>query len=108
MKTISRYILTLVALFAISTGAWATDDVLLVTITAADNSSFNSGSQTFDNIATVTFSGEVYNLDDGWGWWSQTARTLTVTAAEGYTITRVKFYTYNSSAFDEQAALTTT
>ena len=103
MKTISRYILTLVALFAISTGAWATDDVLLVTITAADNSSFNSGSQTFDNIATVTLSGEVYCFGDENGWFSTSEGTLTVTAAEGYTITRVKFYTKSNSAFDEEA-----
>ena len=103
MKTISRYILTLVALFAISTGAWATDDVLLVTITAADNSSFTSGSKTFDNIATVTLSGEVYCFGDENGWFSTSEGTLTVTAAEGYTITRVKFYTKSNSAFDEEA-----
>ena len=103
MQNIKKYFMTLVALFAISTGAWATDDVLLVTITAADNSSFNSGSQTFDNIATVTLSGEVYCFGDENGWFSTSEGTLTVTAAEGYTITRVKFYTKSNSAFDEEA-----
>ena len=93
----------LVLLLTAATGAWATDDVLLVTITAADNSSFTSGSKTFDNIATVTLSGEVYCFGDENGWFSTSEGTLTVTAAEGYTITRVKFYTKSNSAFDEEA-----
>ena len=83
---------------------WAQEETLLTTIlSTGDNASFKSGSKTFDNKATVTFSGTVYNNDDEWGWWSQEERTLTVTAAENYTITRVKFYTDDGSGFDEEA-----
>ena len=85
-------------------GAWAQEETLLTTIeNTGDNEDFKSGSKTFDNIATVTFSGNVNNDNDGWGWYSDPERTLTVTAAEGYTITRVKFYTDEGSAFDEEA-----
>ena len=99
-----RFLSMLVLLCLTVSGAWAQEERLLTTIVnTGDNASFKSGSKTFDNIATVTFSGEVYNHNDGWGWWSQAARTLTVTAAGGYTITRVKFYTLLNSAFDEEA-----
>ena len=97
-----RFISMLVLLCLTVSGAWAQEERLLTTILSADNADFKSGSKTFDNIATVTFSGKVY-YDNGWGWWYSDERTLTVTAAEGYTITRVKFYTNNSSAFDEEA-----
>ncbi len=94
----------LVLLAAVATGAVAQEETLLTTIeNTGDNASFTSGSKTFDNIATVTFSGEVDNDGDDWGWYSESERTLTVTAAEGYTITRVKFYTDEGSAFDEEA-----
>ena len=93
----------LVLLAAVVTGAWAQTETLLTTILSADNTSFKSGSKTFDNKVIVTFSGKVLNSDDMFGWCSGGERTLTVTAAEGYTITRVKFYTYFDSAFDEQA-----
>ena len=96
-----RYLLTLVALFAMTTGAWADEATLLTTITPS--SDFTSGSKTFDNIVTVTLSGEVYCFGDENGWFSTSEGTLTVTAAEGYTITRVKFYTKSNSAFDEEA-----
>ena len=100
----SRLLMTLVALFAMTTGAWAQEGTLLTTIlSTGDNASFISGSKTFDNIATVTFSGEVYNEGGEGGWCSNKGITLTVTAAEGYTITRVKFYNMSGSAFDEEA-----
>jgi hypothetical protein len=92
----------LVLLLTAATGAWATDDVLLTTIESKDYTSFTSGSQTFDNIATVTFSGEVAN-DGDWGWYQLTGITLTVTPVEGITITRVKFTCKDGSAFDETA-----
>ena len=83
---------------------WAQEETLLTTIlSTGDNASFKSGSKTFDNKATVTFSGTVYNNDDEWGWYHDEERTLTVTAAENYTITRVKFYTDEGSGFDEEA-----
>ena len=94
----------LVLLMTAVTGAWAQTETLLTTIeSTGDNFGFTSGSKTFDNIATVTFSGTVHNDNDEWGWYSDPERTLTVTAAEGYTITRVKFYTDEGSAFDEEA-----
>ena len=94
----------LVLLCLTVSGAWAQTETLLTTIlSTGDNASFKSGSKTFDNKATVTFSGEVQNDDNEHGWYSYPDRTLTVTAAEGYTITRVKFYNNEGSAFDEQA-----
>ena len=90
------------------TGAWAQTESLLVTINSQGNNSFTSGSKTFNDIATVTFSGSVYNDndDDGWYWYdpgSSTSVTMSVTPAEGYTITKVKFYCWQGSAFDETA-----
>ena len=100
-----KKLLTILALLCLTvSGAWAQEVTLLTTIeSTGDNASFIYGSKTFDNIATVAFSGTVVNDDDDWGWWSDSGRTLTVTAAEGYTITRVKFYTRSGSAFDEDA-----
>ena len=98
-----RLLLLLVLLMTAATGAWAQEGTLLTTILSDDNTDFKSGSKTFDNKATVTFSGNVDNYV-GWGWYSMEGEaTLTVTAAEGYTITRVKFYTNSGSAFDEEA-----
>ena len=99
-----RFISMLVLLMTAVTGAWAQEERLLTTIVnTGDNASFKSGSKTFNNIATVTFSGNVGNDGDIMGWYSDQERTLTVTAAEGNTITRVKFYNYSGSAFDEEA-----
>ena len=100
-----KKLLSILALLCLTvTSAWAQEGTLLTTIeSTGDNASFKSGSKTFDNIATVTFSGEVDNDDDEMGWYSLGEGTLTVTAAEGYTITRVKFYTASGSAFDEEA-----
>ena len=104
-----RYLLTLVALLAMTTGAWADEGTLLVTINSSENTDFLSGSKTFDNIVTVTFSGTVNNGGDDDGWEihdvEATPVTLTVTAAEGsgYTITSVKFTTY-----DDHSPLTDT
>ena len=99
----NKLLLLLVLLLTAATGAWAQEGTLLTTILSDDNTDFKSGSKTFDNKATVTFSGNVDNYV-GWGWYSMEGEaTLTVTAAEGYTITRVKFYTNSGSAFDEEA-----
>ena len=99
----TRFISILVLLCLTVSGAWAQEGTLLTTILSDDNTDFKSGSKTFDNKATVTFSGNVDNYV-GWGWYSMEGEaTLTVTAAEGYTITRVKFYTNSGSAFDEEA-----
>ena len=103
-RPMAKILTLLVLLMTAVTGAWAQEETLLTTIVnTGDNASFKSGSKTFDNIATVTFSGKVYNDNDYYGWYSYDQRTLTVTAAEGYTITRVKFFTKSNSAFDEEA-----
>ena len=97
-------LLSILALLCLTvTSAWAQEVTLLTTIESEENESFTSGSKTFDDKVTVTFSGNVVNDGDDWGWYSEPERTLTVTAAEGYTITRVKFYADEGSAFDEEA-----
>ena len=94
MKQLKKTILTLVALLAVTTGAWA-DETLLLTIESTDNTSFKSGSKTFDDKVTVTFSSSVRNDGDGDGWFGSSvfSSLLTVTGTNGYTITRCKFYT---------------
>ena len=69
------------------TGAWAQTETPLVTIQASENSTFTSGSKTFNDIATVTITGNGYIGAKGWE-----SCTLTVTPADGVTITSVKFY----------------
>lgn len=91
-KLLSIFALLLMA----ATGAWAQTPTLLTTIEGKENTDFTSGSKTFGNIATVTFSGEVVN-DGKYGWYTPLALDirsilLTVTAVEGYTITSCKFY----------------
>jgi len=99
-----RILSLLVLLMTAVTGAWA-DETPLLTIESKDYTSFKSGSKTFDDKVTVTFSNSVSNDGDEWGWYSGEGEgyTLTVTAAEGYTITRVKFYNNSDSASDEDA-----
>ena len=98
MIQIKKTILTLVALLAISTGAWA-DETLLLTIENKGNTSFYSGSKTFDDKVTVTFSNEVSNYGDAAGWYGGgTASLLTVAGINGYTITSCKFYTDRGTA----------
>ena len=98
MIQIKKTILTLVALLAVTTGAWA-DETLLLTIESKDYTTFTSGSKTFDEKVTITFSGSVYNDGDTDGWYSGgTASLLTVTGTNGYTITSCKFYTNNGPA----------
>ena len=77
--------ITLVALLAVTTGAWA-DETLLLTIESKDYTSFKSGSKTFDDMVTVTFSNKVYNDGDSWGWYAESASLLTVAGINGYTI----------------------
>jgi len=102
-----KLLFLLVLLLTAATGAWAQTETLLTTIESTANQTFTNGSKTFDEIATVTFSAEVSNDGDDWGWFSNQEsdnQTITVTAAsDAYTITRVKFYSANGSAFDEEA-----
>ena len=91
MKQLKKTILTLVALLAVTAGAWAQTETLLTTITATGT---EQASYSTANVATVSFSytGEGYSVyNDNWGWWGY-GFTATVTAAEGYTITKCVFY----------------
>jgi len=89
--------MTLALLLTAVTGAWAQEETLLTTINAS--SDFQSGSKTFDNIATVTLDGNFYGSTD----WSGTG-TITVTPAnDGVTITSVKFSNGNSTIEDTTA-----
>ena len=98
MKDIKKLMITLVALLAVTTGAWA-DETLLLTIESKDYTTFTSGSKTFDDMVTVTFSNEVYNDGNNWGWFSAIESSLlTVAGINGYTITSCKFYTYEGTA----------
>ena len=101
----NKLFLLLALLLTAATGAWAQTETLLTTIESTANNTFTSGSKTFDDIATVTFSNGVYNDGDEWGWYAAAGESslLTVAGADGYTITRVKFYSANGSAFDEEA-----
>ena len=100
-------IMMIVGVFAIvpMTAYAAPTESLLITINSKGNSGFVSGSRTFNNIATVTFSDEVDNDDDSDGWYnaSRSKKILSVAPAAGYTITKVKFYCDDGSAFDEKS-----
>ena len=81
------------------TGAVAQTPELLVTIESRQNSDFIFGSMTFGGKAIVTFSNDVGNVGDNWGWYTYPGSggsLLTVTSVEGYTITSCKFYTEGS------------
>lgn len=92
MKQLKKTLLTLVALLAVTTGAWA-DETLLLTIESTDYTSFTSGSKTFDDKVTVTFSNQVSNSGNDAGWYTWESSLLTVAGTNGYTITSCKFYT---------------
>ena len=98
MRKFKRLTLTLALLLTAVGGAWA-DETPLLTIESKDNTSFKSGSKTFDDMVTVTFSDEVYNDGDSFGWYAGgSASQLTVSGTNGYTITSCKFYTEHGSA----------
>lgn len=98
MIQIKKTILTLVALLAVTTGAWA-DETPLLTIESKDYTSFLSGSMTFDNKVTITFSDPVTNEGNTRGWYANpTASLMTVAGTNGYTITSCKFYTEDGTA----------
>ena len=88
----NKLLLLLALLLTAATGAWA-DETLLLTIESRDYKTFKSGSKTFDDKVTVTFSNSVQNDGDNWGWYANsTAPLLTVAGINGYTITSCKFY----------------
>ena len=103
MKDIKKTLLTLVALLAVTTGAWAQTETLLTTITATAK---EQASYSTANVATVSFSytsGGDSQYKDNWGWWGY-GWIATVTAAEGYTITKCIFYDdANRTATDSES-----
>ena len=85
--------MTLALLITAVGGAWA-DETLLLTIESTANKSFTSGSKTFDDKVTITFSNSVTNDGNKFGWYAdKPASLLTVAGTNGYTITSCKFYT---------------
>ena len=103
MKTISRYIMTLALLLTAVGGAWAQTETLLTTITATGT---EQASYSTANMATVSFSTTAQGSSQylaNWGWWGY-GWIATVTAAEGYTITKCIFYDdANRTATDSEA-----
>ncbi len=86
-----RFISMLVLLAAVVTGAMAETETLLTTITATAK---EQASYSTANVATVSFSYTAYGssaYNANWGWWGY-GWSATVTAAEGYTITKCIFY----------------
>ena len=95
--------MTLALLLTAVTGAWAQEETLLTTITptAKEQASYSTA-----NVATVSFSytaGGSSAYLANWGWWGY-GWSATVTAAEGYTITKCIFYDdANRTATDSEA-----
>ena len=93
----------LVLLAAVATGAVAQTETLLTTITATAK---EQASYSTANVATVSFSytaGGSSAYLANWGWWGY-GWSATVTAAEGYTITKCVFYDdQNRTATDSEA-----
>ena len=84
-------------------GAWAQTETLLTTITATGT---EQASYSTANMATVSFSTTAQGSSQylaNWGWWGY-GWIATVTAAEGYTITKCIFYDdANRTATDSEA-----
>lgn len=98
-----KFFSMLVLLAAVATGAWAQTETLLTTITATAK---EQASYSTANVATVSFSytaGGSSAYLANWGWWGY-GWSATVTAAEGYTITKCVFYDdQNRTATDSEA-----
>jgi hypothetical protein len=99
--------MTLALLLTAVTGAWAQEEVLLTTVTATGHTSY---SQSSDGIVTVTLNNiDSYHYTYGW----LNSGSVTVEAAQGYTITRCVFKQNPSSRpnrvlVDDQAPFTAT
>ena len=111
LAKLKKLSLTLALLITAVGGAWAQETPLL-TIESKNYTSFKSGSMTFDDMVTVTFSNEVENAGDEYGWNiyndEATPVTMTVTAVKGYTINSVKLYTYDGTLTDTEAPFVAT
>ena len=99
----NKILMTLALLLTAVTGAWAQTETLLTTITATAK---EQASYSTANVATVSFSytaGGSSAYLANWGWWGY-GWIATVTAAEGYTITKCIFYDdANRTATDSEA-----
>ena len=100
MKDIKKLMMTLVALLAVTTGAWAQEETLLTTITLGGELWSLQPVYTESGRATLETSGTV---ETGWvvpeinGWQNSSPDeigSVTITAAEGYEITKVVFWNY--------------
>ena len=100
MITLKRYLLTLVALLAMTTGAWAEEGTLLVTITP-DGSGIPVYS--VDGIATLDKGTAVYNTSKKC-WTKGDLTSLTVTVAEVINVTKVKFNCYGGNSWEDKDA----
>ena len=87
VRQLKKTLLTLVALLAVTTGAWAQTETLLTTITPTGKDTY---SETTPGVVTVTHDNSHINDEYGWVWWDNLG-SVTVEAKEGYTITRCVF-----------------
>ena len=98
-----KILLTILAVLAMGGMAVAQTETLLTTITATAK---EQASYSTANVATVSFSytaGGSSAYLANWGWWGY-GWIATVTAAEGYTITKCIFYDdANRTATDSEA-----
>ena len=103
MKKNTKVFSILALMLMAATGTWAQTETLLTTITATAKEQANYSTA---NVATVSFSytaGGSSAYLANWGWWGY-GWTATVTAAEGYTITKCIFYDdANRTATDSEA-----
>ena len=83
-KLLSLLVLLMVAV----TGAWAQEETLLTTITPTGDDTY---SETTAGAVTVTPAGSFFYSGSSLGWRWDYEGSLTVTANEGYTITRCVF-----------------
>lgn len=97
MKHLRKSILTLLALTLFGgAGAWAQGQ-LLTTINAS--SSFTNGTQTFDNIVTVTLDDASYDANVGW-FSSGSPRPVGVAPVNGVTVTSYMLYFSSSDPIE--------
>ena len=100
MIQIKKTILTLVALLAVTTGAWAQTETLLTTITPTGKGSY---SETKSGVVSVTAT-NVTSYSDAYGWLFFDVGSLSVTAEEGYTINKCVFRQNNKQPITDTEA----
>ena len=90
----------LALLLMAATGAWAQTETLLTTITPTGKSTYR---ETTAGVVTVSHNNDDY--DGSYGWlWKRNADVLTVSACEGYTITKVIFKQNDKSPVTDSSA----